>query len=131
MYGYAIRRFPRPPIDGYDFGRETDLAVQCIVERIIDEQNAICWGVDCSHVARYLDKNYETYLKHSSQAVQLLESILTAYQSESGEFVSLMDEAKEFLDGHKKAHDQSGEVEAPGATPRVTGDGLAGQGAMP
>lgn len=29
-----------------------------------EEDNAICWGVGCTHVAKQLDQNYEYYVKY-------------------------------------------------------------------
>lgn len=124
MYGLGRRRPNLPD--------HLDKRVYSIVERIVDEQNAICWGVDCAHVARYLDKNYEQYLDESSQSYKTLYRLVYALRQTDNNLVyEALNEAYAWIDSYEEASRDRQAPTRPGYAARVTGDGVGEAGALP
>lgn len=89
--------------------------VDCIVQRILDSENAICWGVDCAHVARYMDKSYEQYCQEASHSGQLLYRLHNAVNSKDNALIyEAMNETVQYLDSYQKAYADREEIARPG-----------------
>ncbi len=144
----AVRCYGKAVLHGHD---PEDEQVRCVVQRLLDEQNAVCWGVDCSHVAKFLDRDYASYAKSESRAVKLLRDLVEALEDcddLSYEADSVYSEALAFLkeirhdyedlanaanvprpgqEDEEEKSESSGGVESPGAS----GVGLREEDTLP
>lgn len=89
--------------------------VDYIVNRIADSENAICWGVDCAHVARYMDKSFEQYVAESSSSYKILWRLACAVKNSDHELIyEALNEALEHIDSYEKAHNDCKAPPRPG-----------------
>jgi len=106
--------------------------VDCIVQRICDSENAICWGVDCAHVARYMNKSYEEYCQEASHSGKLLYRLHYAVNSKDAELIhEAMNEASQYVDAYQKAYANRKEVARPGDVARDLRSDDGEQGTLP
>lgn len=102
--------------------------VDYIVNRIADSENATCWGVDCAHVARYMDKSFEQYVAESSSSYKLLWRLAYAVKNSDHELIyEALNEALEHIDSYEKAHNDREAPPRPGDAPRAHHSGLGEQ----
>lgn len=103
------------------FDTEDDIKkrVNYIVNRIADSENAICWGVDCTHVARYMDKSFEEYVAESSSSYKILWRLAYAVKNSDHELIyEALNEALEYIESHEEAYDDRQAPPRPGDAPR-------------
>lgn len=106
--------------------------VDYIVQRLLDSDNAICWGVDCAHVARYMDKSYEEYCQEASKSGELLYRLHYAVNSKDAELIhEAMNEAAQYIDDYQKAYANRKEVARPGEAPRALRNHDGEEGTLP
>lgn len=112
-----------------------DHTVECVVQRLLDEQSAVCWGVDCVHVAKYLDKDYDDYVRHQNTAVQILMGFKRALDAGAAHDVVIFDtymQAATFLKDLHHDYEERGNVPRPQEEAQETlggsSEGVVGSG---
>lgn len=97
VYGHNIRTF--------DTEDDIKKRVNYIVDRIADSENAICWGVDCAHVARYMDKDFDRYMSEAPSSYKILWRLAYAVKHSDHDLIyEALNEALEHIDSYAKAH---------------------------
>lgn len=106
--------------------------VDYIVQRLLDSDNAICWGVDCAHVARYMDKSFGQYFKESSQSYKVLHHLVQVLiHGDEAQRLEAMNDAIRYLESHEKAWPVNEEITRPGDAPRALRNHDGEEGTLP
>lgn len=94
---------------------DIDRRIDYIVDRIADSESAICWGVDCAHVARYMDKSFEQYIAEASSSYKILWRLAYAVKNLPPELIhEALNEALGYIDSYEKAHNDREAPPRPG-----------------
>lgn len=106
--------------------------VNYIVEMISDSENAVCWGVSCSHVARYMDKSFKQYNEEASSSYKLLWNLVYAVKHLPPELIhEVLNEALEHIESYEEAYNDRQAPPRPCDAPRDFGNGLGEEGTLP
>lgn len=124
VYGHKIRTF--------DTEDDIKKRVNYIVNRIADSESTICWGVDCTHVARYMDRSFEQYTAEASSSYKLLWRLAHAVKHLSPVLINeALNEALEYIESHEEACDDRQAPPRPGDAPRGFDNGLGEEVTLP
>ena len=124
MYGHKTKSL--------DTDNDIKKQVDYIVNRIADSENAACWGEDCAHAARYMNKSFEQYTAEASSSYKILWRLAYAVKNSDHELIyEALNEALEHIDSYEKAYDNRKAPARPGDAPRALGDGFGEEGTLP